>query len=357
MKYTRIIEHTIITQGEDVEAPNIDDNQPASLTPYLLLIEKMKIAALKTALKERGMGTRGKKMDLKNRLIHAVNEGTPVLTPVEATKIVESSRKRIKKSNKTQEAVNQMKGTNIDNIMGQECHKKTMEKRTSMASHFNFCLAMRTEKIRNGEMVGTPIESFEDVTWEDLNEGSIVGEWASYLQDVARKNMKINQDFISYSTATGYMSSFKCALIDKFHKKGVPAQFESQIWSQMLAKIRQSKFQYAQKHKKRMFGSKIAASKEDNRGLVALVLWKGSVQNAEFMMLFHSMIHNCGRGSEIAILTWESCKLKLIEEAHGYKYETLSQHVLRVKTEGQFTFSNIMFILSKLFSIYFVFNK
>ena len=90
---TRIIEHTIITQGEEVEAPNIDDNLPASLTPYLLLIEKMKIAALKTALKERGMGTRGKKMDLKNRLIHAVNEGTPVLTPVEATKIVESSRK------------------------------------------------------------------------------------------------------------------------------------------------------------------------------------------------------------------------------------------------------------------------
>ena len=99
-----------------------------------------------------------------------------------------------------------------------------------------------------------------------------------------------------------------------------------------------------------MFGSKIAASKEDNRGLVALVLWKGSVENAEFMMLFHAMIHNCGRGSEIAILKWKSCDLKKIEEAHGYKYKTLSQFVLRVKTEGPFTFSNIMFILSKLFT-------
>ena len=225
-----------------------------------------------------------------------------MLTPIEATKIVENSRKRIKKSKKTQEAVNQTEGTNIDNIMVQECHAKTMEKRSFMASHFNFCLAIRTEKNRKGEMVGTPIETLEDVTWEDLNEGSIVGEWASYLQDVARKNMQINQDLISYSTATGYMSTFKCALIDKFHKKGVPAQFESQIWLRMLAKIRQRKFEYTQKHEKRMFGSKIAASKEDNRGLVALVLWKGSVENAEFMMLFHAMIHNCGSGSKIAIL-------------------------------------------------------
>ena len=61
-KNTRIIEHTIITQGEEVETPNIDDNQPATPLPYLLEIQKMKVAALKIALIERGLGTQGKKL-------------------------------------------------------------------------------------------------------------------------------------------------------------------------------------------------------------------------------------------------------------------------------------------------------
>ena len=54
-KNTRIIEHTFITQGEEVETPNIDDNQPATPLPYLLEIQEMKVAALKIALIERGL--------------------------------------------------------------------------------------------------------------------------------------------------------------------------------------------------------------------------------------------------------------------------------------------------------------
>ena len=51
-----------------------------------------------------------------------------MLTPIEATKIVENSRKRIKKENKTKEAVNQTEGTNIGNIIVQGYHEKTIEK-------------------------------------------------------------------------------------------------------------------------------------------------------------------------------------------------------------------------------------
>ena len=103
----------------------------------------------------------------------------------------------------------------------------------------------------------------------------------------------------------------------------------------MLAKIRQFKFEYAQSKAKSLFGSKAAATTEDKRGIVALGIWKGSLHNAEFVMLFDAMTHNCGRGSEVAILLWDSCELKHIQEQHGYEYETLSQHVLRSKTQGK----------------------
>ena len=47
---------------------------------------------------------------------------------------------------------------------------------------------------------------------------------------------------ISYSTAVNYMITFKVALIDKFHMVSVPTQFKTDIWSRMLAKIRQHNF-------------------------------------------------------------------------------------------------------------------
>ena len=144
--------------------------------------------------------------------------------------------------------------------------------------------------------------------------------------------MKPENELISYGTEVEYMSSFKVTMIEKYHAIGVPAQLKIEIWSRMLAKIRQFKFEYAQTKAKSLFGSKTAATTEDKRGIVALGIWKGSLHNAEFVMLFDAMTHNCGRGSEVAILLWASCELKNIQEQHGYGYETLSQHVLPSKT-------------------------
>ena len=109
----------------------------------------------------------------------------------------------------------------------------------------------------------------------------------------------------------------------------------------MLSKIRQATFADAQKNNKRMFSPKVAASQEDKRGLVPLVVWKGSLENVEFMMLFNSMTHNCGRGSEIVVLLWTSCELKKIQEYHGFEYETLSQYVIHTKTQGKNMYINI----------------
>ena len=82
------------------------------------------------------------------------------------------------------------------------------------------------------------------------------------------------------------------------------------------------------------FESKIAATAEVKRGLDTLVSWKGSLHNAEFMMLFNTMKHEYERGSEVLILSWSSCKLKNREQ-HGHQYETLSQYMLREKTQGE----------------------
>ena len=70
---------------------------------------------------------------------------------------------------------------------------------------------------------------------------------------------------------------------------------------------------------KRIFGSNVVSITEDKRRIVALVVWKGSLHNAKFMMLFDAITHDGGRGSEVAILLWSSCQLKKIQEQHSHE--------------------------------------
>ena len=116
-----------------------------------------------------------------------------------------------------------------------------------------------------------------------------------------KKYLKPNCDPISYQTATGYMSAFKCSMIDHYHLQGVPQQFQTHVWSRMLGKIKSIKYDYARKAKIRLLGSKEAASKNDKMALGTVCLWSGTLDYAEFMNLFNGMVYNCGRGNEIAI--------------------------------------------------------
>ena len=59
-------------------------------------------------------------------------------------------------------------------------------------------------------------------------------------------------------------------------------------------------------------------------------------KNADFFNHFHSMYQNCGYGSEIAVLKWSLCKLRKIVEQNSLDYKTVSQFVLKIKTEGKF---------------------
>ena len=141
------------------------------------------------------------------------------------------------------------------------------------------------------------------------------------------------------------MSSFKCSMIDLYHLQGSHQQFKPQIWSRMLAQIRYSKWGYVRQHKIKLFGSKYAATGNDKMGLLAVCLWSGTLANAKFMNLFNTMVGNCGRGSEIAITSFDELTMKRTDEENmtPYAYDTLQQFFHRVKTEGKSS-SNLPFM-------------
>ena len=231
----------------------------------------------------------------------------------------------------------QISQTQCQDILSRESRAKTLEKRKSMISHFNHFLKCRSAKIEQGH-VGRNILNFDDITYDDVDKGKLVGEWATYLADDATNYRKPNGVPISYQTATGYMSSFKCTMIDLFHEHSIAKQFDPQVWARMLTQVRSTKFEYARIHKIKLFGSKKSANRCDLKSLFAICLWDGSLGNAEFMNLFQCMIHNCGRGSEIAISQFDQLSMKTIVPEDGLpEYDTLQQHLLRIKTEGMFS--------------------
>ena len=261
-----------------------------------------------------------------------------------------SKRKKPDKEKEAAEKSMQISQTQCQDILSRESRAKTLEKRKSMISHFNHFLKCRNAKIEQGH-VGRKISYFDDITYDDIDMGKLVGEWATYLADDATNYRKPNGVPISYHTATGYMSSFKCTMIDLFHDHSVAKQFDPQVWSRMLIQVRSAKFEYARIHKIKLFGSKKSASPCDLKSLFAICLWDGSLGNAEFMNLFQCMIHNCGRGSEIAISQFNQLSIKTIVPEDGLpEYDTLQQHLLRIKTEGMFSehlikFTNILNLL------------
>ncbi len=100
------------------------------------------------------------------------------------------------------------------------------------------------------------IPNFDDITYDDIDKGKLVGEWATYLADHATNYRKPNGVPILYQTATGYISSFKCTMIDLFHDHSVAKQFDPQVWTRMLSQVQSTKFEYARIHKIKLFGSK-----------------------------------------------------------------------------------------------------
>ena len=75
-------------------------------------------------------------------------------------------------------------------------HPKIKEKRKSAVTHFNYYL-----NIKNAELVANSItvtvRNFDDLTYDDIDTGDYLAEYANYLSKEARKYCKPKNDLIS----------------------------------------------------------------------------------------------------------------------------------------------------------------
>ena len=90
---------------------------------------------LRSTLKERGFSVKLNKPGLGNRLIHAINEGVRVINETELPAVQTQSQKRNNSLAYAARAIEEEKDTNVTNIMCEDYHTKTKEKRSYMASY------------------------------------------------------------------------------------------------------------------------------------------------------------------------------------------------------------------------------
>ena len=115
----------------------------------------------------------------------------------------------------------------------------------------------------------------------------------------------------------------------------IPLQLQDGIWKRYLETMRAVKFNCARKSHHPLMGTKEAATEHDKKGVIAVCMWSGTLNNAEFMNFFQSMVSNCGRGSEIAISKYKDLSMTDIKEDNGLEFQTFKQYVMRVKTLGE----------------------
>ena len=206
----------------------------------------------------------------------------------------------------------------------------------SCISHFNKFLTLRNEQLTKEGKV-TEKTKYNDLTFEDVDTGDYMSGFAFYLAKTARRYMKVDGDPISYASATGYMSAIKSDLTNKFrYDSAVPKQLSTDIWKQYMNQILSIIYERQRRQRKPMHGSKDSCDAKDRFGIMAVCIWDGTLQNAELMNFFQSMVMNCGRGCEIGLSRLDHLKLKTLTEPNGVKFDTLEQYVNRTKVQSKF---------------------
>ena len=211
----------------------------------------------------------------------------------------------------------------------QNQHPKIKEKRTSAITHFDFYLSLKNKQLLS-ENKPAVVSSFKNLTYDDIDTGPYIAEYADYLSKSARKWCKPSESLISYASAAGYMGAVKNLLLDTYRSnKNVPKQLSTETWKRYMNKLRSTMWERCRKERKPMFGSKKSATEQDRYGIYAICIWDSTLHNAEFLNFFQSMVMNCGRGCEIGLTRFEHLEMKKIKESNGIEFDTLQQYINR----------------------------
>ena len=182
----------------------------------------------------------------------------------------------------------------------------------SCISHFNKFLLLRNEQLtKDGEEIGKT--EYKDLTFADVDTGTYISGFAYYLAKTARRYKKVDGNLLSYASATGYMSAIKSDLITKFRfTSAVPKQLSTDVWRRYMTTMFGIMFERSRRERKPLQGSKKSCDAKDRFGIMAVCIWDGTLQNAELMNFFQSMVMNCGRGCEIALSRLDHLNMKTL---------------------------------------------
>lgn len=186
------------------------------------------------------------------------------------------------------------------NILKEDQSASTAGNTSSMRTHFN---------IFYKKYVQSNPQARKDLTLDNITQDEVsddlLGSFANYLTtakwQTGGKDKKDVQ-LLSYGSAMINFSSLKTNLKLRFSSSKVPINVLTDEHCRLYTtRIRKTKISQSNANDTALQGEYKTASIADRRGMVALAFWGGRHADIEFVLLFSSLIVNCGRGSEVCL--------------------------------------------------------
>ena len=163
----------------------------------------------------------------------------------------------------------------------------------------------------------------------------MMGCFFYYLANEAYARCKPAFGRIAYNSATGYASSVKSYLTNKF--RNIPIEipaFKQSIWASYRAKLLNAYHEEGTKSGKSLTNPHEASTARDRQAIAVGCLWQNSSVFAEFWHMNNSMTHCTGRGSEVALLRLENLTSHTVNE-YNHQYDILQVLLKRHKNHKE----------------------
>ncbi len=116
---------------------------------------------------------------------------------------------------------------------------------------------------------------YKALTFADVDTGTYISGFAFYLAKTAHRYKKVDEDLLSYGSATGYMSAIRSDLITKFRfDSAVLKQLSPDVWKRYMTTIFGIMYERSWRERKPMQGRKESCDAKDRFGIVAVCIWE-----------------------------------------------------------------------------------